>query len=82
MARRITVRMTRPADQVLTDVRRLLAQNGFDCRADAKGGSFSGMGFEGTFAFVGQDAEIEVQKAPSLVPWSMVESKVQSIFGN
>jgi len=68
------------AEQVLARARAQAQGVGITLAGDARAGRFEGAA-SGTYQVDGSTLTVEVLRKPGFVPWSLVESSLQRLFG-
>lgn len=68
------------AAQVLARARAQAQGAGITLEGDERAGRFEGAA-SGTYEVVGQVLRVEVARKPAFVPWGLVESTLQRLFG-
>ena len=81
MAREIEIILTRDPTEWFTRAKRVAFTKGITLEGDASAGTFSGLGFSGSYRLEGQTFTVRIEEKPSLIPWRTVEKAIAKFFG-
>ncbi|NJD05457.1 MAG: hypothetical protein FIA97_03035 [Methylococcaceae bacterium] len=80
MSRKIEFALNEDPQLVIKRARQAAEKNGVHLVGDASAGKFTGHGLDGQYAIASGTIAITIRRKPMLVPWSMIESRLQEFF--
>ncbi|PID73914.1 MAG: hypothetical protein CSB33_01345 [Desulfobacterales bacterium] len=79
-AKIFTYPLTEPLDLLAARAGELARRKDMKFTSHGLDGEFSGMGVEGRYRVDGSELIVTVDKKPRLVPWQMIESRLEGFF--
>lgn len=81
MPRTFEIQTNKDPDTFMAEAKEIARENDATLTGDARSGTFSGMGVEGSYEVEGKTVRITITEKPWLLPWALVESTVRGFFG-
>jgi hypothetical protein len=80
MSRKIEFTLKEEPQHAIKRARLIAEKNGVHMIGDTATGKFAGHGLDGIYEVAGSTIAITIRRKPMLIPWSMIEHRLQEFF--